>query len=168
VVHGSKLSWPPNIMVLFVHVTRCITMVLLWNLCERFESFKMVKNPESRIKNQESNPRYFSYHQSVWDESVEKSLKGLGVWSMYWFRKTTNQTKEVKLSLFETTLKRLSVGTQTGGMFRQLSLTRSDLLLICILTYQEVARLGLIWCCDTTLLLFRYTGTDVIKKKTMK
>jgi hypothetical protein len=106
---------------------------------------KMGKNPESRIKNQESNLRYFSYHQSVWDESVEKSLKGIGVWSMYWFRKTNNLTEEVKLSLFETTLKRLSVVTQTGGMFRQLSLTRSDLLLKCILTYQEVAWLGLIW-----------------------
>jgi hypothetical protein len=75
---------------------------------------------KSRVKNQESR--------------IESRILFL---SSKW--KTNNLTEEVKLSLFETTLKRLSVGTQTGGMFRQLSLTRSDLLLKCILTYQEVA-----------------------------
>jgi hypothetical protein len=74
VVHGSKLSWASE------HhgsIGTCHKVHHHGAPLKLMRTLREFQDGQEIWVTLQSNPRYFSYHQSVRDESVEKSLKAL-------------------------------------------------------------------------------------------
>jgi hypothetical protein len=128
-------------------VTWCITMMLPWtstkaskaSRCSRSLDYIPVESKVLYVCSVKIPPsKWFEMWPMVlgrWSGPVEEKL--LRPWDMLQVslpEDHNDKKKRWNCHCFEMKLKRLSVGTQTGGMFGQLSLTRSDLVLICKLS----------------------------------